>query len=386
MNKPANPASSPTGAGPRREASSGAIPEPLPHIGPMQPDVSQRERFGAEELAIVLSHYDLGTINRIRPFERGSRRAPKMRIRAASGEYLLKRRGAGHDDPYRVAFAHGLQLYLADCKYPVAALIGTRDDGNSLVQHKDRTYELFRFIDSEKPNLTVEGVNAAGAALGRMHRLLMRHEPQYDAPSGSYHGASSIDPRFAQAASAIAGAEPAGDHKEIEARCKLLQKLYHEASRKVESAGFSSWPVSLNHGDWHPGNLLHQKGRLAAVVDFDSARLEPRMADIANACLQFSIRMDKPDDPSTWPDGLDAERIRAMLAGYDSEAADAVSRGEIESLPWLMIEALIVEGVVPIAATGRFARIPGSVFLHMVERKVRWIRDRAARLIKFLRG
>ena len=352
----------------------------------MQTDPSRRERFSAEELAIVLSHYELGIITRIRSFERGSRRAPKMRIQSGSGEYLLKRRAAGHDDPYRVAFAHSLQLFLADCKYPVAALTGTRDDGNSLVQYNDRIYELFRFIDSEKPNTSVEGVNASGAALGRMHRLLARHEPQYDIPSGSYHAASSIDPRFAQLPAAVNAVEPEVDGAELARRCKFLQKAYHEASRRAESAGFAQWLLCINHGDWHPGNLLHQKGRLKAVVDFDSARLEPRMADIANACLQFSIRMDKPDDPSSWPDGLDAERIRAMLAGYDTEAAEPISRGEIESLPWLMIEALVVEGVVPIAATGRFARIPGSVFLHMVERKVRWIRERASKLIRFLRG
>jgi len=39
-----------------------------------------------------------------------------------------------------------------------------------------------------------------------------------------------------------------------------------------------------------------------------------------------------------------------------------------------------VETVVPIAATGSFARIAGSVFLAMVERKVRWISQRATTL------
>ena len=57
--------------------SSQPLPEPLPHVGPILDDRSQRERFDAVELATVLSHYDLGVIWQIRVFPRGSRRAPK---------------------------------------------------------------------------------------------------------------------------------------------------------------------------------------------------------------------------------------------------------------------------------------------------------------------
>ena len=37
-----------------------------------------RQRFAADELAIVLSHYDLGTIEKIQEYPRGSRKAPKL--------------------------------------------------------------------------------------------------------------------------------------------------------------------------------------------------------------------------------------------------------------------------------------------------------------------
>ena len=54
-----------------------------------------------------------------------------------------------------------------------------------------------------------------------------------------------------------------------------------------------------------------------------------------------------------------------------------LSRAELKILPYLMIEALIAECVIPIAATGRFARTPGFVFLEMVERKARWLEKNA---------
>ena len=69
-----------------------------------------RHRFDARELAVVLSHYDLGTIETIKSCPLGSRRAPKLRIVTSRGDFLLKRRASGRDDPYRVAFTHSLQL------------------------------------------------------------------------------------------------------------------------------------------------------------------------------------------------------------------------------------------------------------------------------------
>jgi len=84
-----------------------------------------RDCFAADELAIVLSHYDLGTIEAIQEFPRGSRRAPKLILRTDKGLYLLKRRAHGKDDPFKVAFCHSLQLYLAAKQFPLPHLIGT---------------------------------------------------------------------------------------------------------------------------------------------------------------------------------------------------------------------------------------------------------------------
>jgi hypothetical protein len=46
-----------------------------------------------------------------------------------------------------------------------------------------------------------------------------------------------------------------------------------------------------------------------------------------------------------------------------------------------MVEALIVESVIPIHKTGSFGRVRGSVFLKMVERKLNWLEPRMQRVI-----
>ena len=75
--------------------TSQPLPEPLPHIGPILDDRARPIRFDPHELAVVLSHYDIGVIEQIRAYSRGSPRAPKARVRTRRADYLLKRRAPG---------------------------------------------------------------------------------------------------------------------------------------------------------------------------------------------------------------------------------------------------------------------------------------------------
>src|SRR6267154_157338 len=92
----------------------------------------QREKFGAEELAIVLSHYDIGVVEDIKEFPRGSRKAPKLLVNTEQGKFLLKRRARGKDEAFKVAFSHALQLFLAAKQFPLPLLIGRKKDNNSM--------------------------------------------------------------------------------------------------------------------------------------------------------------------------------------------------------------------------------------------------------------
>jgi len=121
------------------------------------------------------------------------------------------------------------------------------------------------------------------------------------------------------------------------------------------------------------------------VLDFDSSRIEPRIVDVANACLQFSMAVDDSREPDSWPESLDVQAMRWVVRGYDETSGEPLTDVERAAIPWLIIEDLVVESVVPIAATGSFARIPGSSFLRMVERKVKWLRPRAASLSSVLK-
>ena len=351
------------------------------HLGPVVDESGRHQRFEAGELAIVLSHYDLGVIERIQHFRRGSRRAPKLRITTRRGEYLLKRRAAGRDDPFRVAFTHGLQLHLAQRGFPVARLIGTRGQNNSMLQHGGRTYELFEYVTGRRYDRSSAEAEQSGVTLGELHRLLTDHRSKYEAPAGTFHGLSEIDARLAKIPETVAAVDPECDQKALADTCAFLGAAYREAAERASAAGYRQWPPCILHGDWHPGNLIYRDKVVVSVLDFDSARLEPRMADLANAALQFSMKMGNAESPQTWPDGLSTRLVKNLLRGYNQAAPRPVTFEERRALPWLMIEALILESVAPIAAAGLFGQINGLTFLQMVERKVRWIGPKAEKII-----
>src|SRR5690606_30424623 len=97
------------------------------------PKAGARATSGGAALACVLSHFDIGIIDSIVEFPRGSRKAPKLLIVSDQGKFLLKRRARGKDDPFKVAFCHALQLYLASQQFPLPHLLGTKHDNNSML-------------------------------------------------------------------------------------------------------------------------------------------------------------------------------------------------------------------------------------------------------------
>lgn len=341
----------------------------------------RREKFGPEELPIVLSHYDIGVIDSITEFPRGSRKAPKLLIVSEQGKFLLKRRARGKDDPFKVAFCHALQLHLAAKQFPLPHLVGTKKENNSMLQWRGAVYELFEYIPGQSYPQTLEATFDGGRVLGLYHKLLENFKSDWQPPTGSYHMAPSVQTGLRAIPDILA--RSGQDVADLAPMLDFLLRSYQHAAEIVDALGLDKWPRQIVHADWHPGNMLYRDNHVVAVIDYDSARLLPRVVDIANGALQFSI-IGGDEDVTRWPDYLDESRFKRFLRGYDEVML--LSQAEIRALPWLMIEALTAEAVFPIAATGTFGRLEGLAFLQMVQRKVVWLQHSADRLIESAEG
>lgn len=346
-----------------------------------------RRTFAADELAIVMSHYDIGVIHKIREFPRGSRKAPKLLIKSERGPFLLKRRAVGKDAPEKVAFCHGIQLHLASRQFPLPHLIGTRNNNNSMLQLGGETYELFEYIQGTPYDQSLEVTQDAGKILALMHKLLLNYE--YDssaAVSSSYHNAKSVHNACRTIPTTLARRNPSQSGQQAQQHARLAQELltrYEDAVQRVEGLGMLDWPKQVVHSDWHPGNMLFRGQHVVAVIDYDTARVHQRVIDIANGALQFSI-LGGGEDPLSWPKGIDLARFKRFLMGYDSVPDAVLTQAELKAVPWLMIQALIAEAVIPVAKTGMFARIQGAVFLEMVRRKCVWMTEQTNTLVSML--
>lgn len=332
--------------------------------------------FDLGEAAVVLSHYDLGVLQAVREFRRGSRHSPKLLVKGEKGAFILKRRAHGRDDPVKVAFTHSIQRQLAKAGYPMPRLALTRSGNDSMLSVGGRMYELFEYISGQAYDQSLHATFEAGQALAMFHRILESDKPGWEPPGGSYHRSAHVPANLTFIPHRL------GDDS-LQQLAESLRDSYLRAGERADSAGLARWPRQITHGDWHPGNMLFRASKIVAVIDYDTARVQPRALDIANGALQFSItRQEGP--PEAWPAEPDEGRLKRFCRGYDSMAGTLISTDELAALAWLMIEALISEAALPIAATGRFGRLNAGLFLQMVERKVGWLQSHGERIAKLV--
>ena len=332
--------------------------------------------FSSEELAQVLSHYDIGVIHKVKPLSAGNMRAPKMVVVSEQGKFLLKRRPKGKDDLYRVAFSHSVQTLLAKRAFPVTALVTTSDENNTILQLDNHIYEFFRFVTGRRYDGTSEATVDAGRQLAKFHQYLAEFAGQsalLGGLRGNFHDSGLVRRHLRT----IGAEKPASEEKRLKRAVEVLMELYNRSAVRVNELGFDDWPQQVVHGDWHPGNMLFANHRIRAVLDFDSVKIAPKVTDLANGMLQFSIVGDRPN-PADWPAYLDQAKLVQFLDGY--RQVNQLDEIELGSLLDLMIETIIAEAVLPIAATGLFGNLSGADFPEMIRRKAEWLHKNRKKL------
>jgi Ser/Thr protein kinase RdoA (MazF antagonist) len=350
-----------------------------PRLRPLVDDETIAEEIEGQDLVIVLSRFDIGAIEKIMDYRKGSRRAAKLIVVTVKGKYLLKRRACGRDGRTQVDFAHAVQRRLAEHRFPVAGLIETID-GETLVEHEGRIYELFTFIRGKRFDKSNPAAAESGRVLAHFHDIL-REFPNEPEVKHSFHLSLSFVQKMEGALESLSKQESPEQLEGIEETISFLQSQYETAYKKVASVDFSSLPTSIVHSDWHPGNMLYKDGEIIAVIDFDSLRVSPRITDIANGALQFSMRMGEAEHIDAWPDSFRGHTIQSLVQSYDQFTKLPLMASERSIIPALMVEALTVECFLPILKSGTFGRIRGSSFLRMAERKLRWLEPREQRVI-----
>ncbi|MBG84434.1 MAG: hypothetical protein CMJ40_07815 [Phycisphaerae bacterium] len=334
--------------------------------------------FSSEEVSEILSRYDLGTITSVRGYQRGSSRAPKALIESDQGEYLLKRRAPGRDDPTRIKFEHTVHRELSKAGYPVAEIIASRRSQSTAIRGSHGIYELFRFVRSSRCHGTTTELLSCGAALSDFHGIL--NDFEYPMPyKAGFHGASRIERHMEKYSKALS--------RRSRRVCSEIIDCYTQAAESVDSLGWSKWSTTIVHGDWHPGNVLFgDQANVRVVLDFDNVRREPRIVDIASGILHFGryVTALHKGEGSTWPVELHEPSVKSFARGYASHATQSPVATELAALPALMVEAIALETIPSLLREGRFGEHPVNEFLPVVLHSLKNMLSNSGRLIATL--
>jgi homoserine kinase type II len=270
-----------------------------------------------EELAELVSAYDLGRLSAARGIEAGT----------VNTSYALTLGGARfflrlyEEQALAGAEAEAeLLRHLAAAGVPTPAPILGRD-GRAVRSVAGKPAALFPWIDGDMLCLravTPDAGRAVGAALARMHRA-------GPAPGGRLGGGRFGAADLAARCTRIAAS--------TDLAARPLAGSLRDAILAADRARTPALPSGLVHGDLFRDNVLwsdsHDTGpatspRIAALLDFESAHEGPFAYDLAVTILSWSFR-----------DTFDHAVGRSIVAGY----------GEVRTLEEVERAALHAEAI-----------------------------------------
>lgn len=217
-------------------------------------------------------------------------------VRTPHGRVLAKWSVAPERFP-RLAELARLMTWLDSEGLPVSAPMAALDgrlqvevDGVSLSLQREVAGEL---LDTASPHQ----VRAAGRVLARLHDALARYA---DADLERELATTSLS----LAAQVTGWLEDSASHVPPAARA-ILQRL-------IAGMPGDRLPRQLVHGDFRSANVLCAGADVAAVIDFEEARLDHRVSEVARSAVLLGTRFHQ------W--GPTPSEVRTtFLAGYASE-------------------------------------------------------------------
>ncbi len=262
----------------------------------------------ADPVAAALAAYDLGELKALRQCERGYVNENWV-VETARGRYLLKRRHPSLRCPDVIQAQHALLVRLHQAGFPVPALVPTVRGDTWLVQDGE-CYEVQAYIqgapyDPARPAHLL----AAATTLGRYHALAEGFAP----PAlhlGVLYSPALLRENLGRLARAWAASQDAP-------LARLVQRLdAHADDLARRFAEHGPLPHLVIHGDYYADNLLFDRDRIVGVVDWDKARWQPRVVELAEALIYFASPRPGPFQHLVYPGVLDQEPFARFLDAY----------------------------------------------------------------------
>jgi homoserine kinase type II len=187
----------------------------------------------------------------------------------------------------------------------------------------------------------------AALTLGQYHTLVRGFTQHAPCQSGPLYGPETL----AQNLDHLVRAWQLDGEPELAGRLSQLATQGHSLAERCDEHG--TLPPLVIHGDYYADNLLFNGDRIIGVVDYDKARWQPRVVELAEALIYFASPRPGQLKHLVYPGALQWEPCERFLDAYASVVT--VTADEAQALPdyihciWLQVslQRLLEQGPRP---------------------------------------
>ena len=266
---------------------------------------------------------------------RGGATNEHWRVEGEGRVRVLRRyhpRRASESLPYE----HELLRFLADRSWPVAAPIATAA-GETVAETDRGRWALFPFMRGEPPPSTELTLQRKGSVLALLHADLAEWPSPGQRPT--FGRVTDLDSAVAPEGFRSFEDFLAWYADEDAERAAVLAQTWQRNAADLAARGYAAQPAGAVYYECFGANVLFVDDTVTALLDFDMAHEDARVADIARS-LVVDCRSD-------------SARVRAWLAGYAAHARPRLDGDEAELIPPLMVASELWNTVVPLAMCAR---------------------------------
>jgi Ser/Thr protein kinase RdoA (MazF antagonist) len=302
-----------------------------------------------DQVREILAEYDLDlAANPQHPAVLG--RSGNLVVRTPAGKAMLKRYKSSVPES-AVIHEHSILTYLSQLDFPSPRLLCTRA-GETFVRRHGAIYAMFPFIEGNirYPHhfmVPAQGrrlVSEAGDLLATLNDSLEGFEPEGQNPNGFKSPSQGRWRDLSWYTDKFEACVAESPHLEMdEERARSLVSVLLERADWIRDTFYQldQWleaaapPRLIIHGDYRPGNLLFRRNAPTIVLDFELARLDWRITDLAKSLPAFAY---------TRGVGLNLDWMKCFLDAYQARHPLALDELQLVPSAWqfLTVRRLIV--------------------------------------------
>lgn len=261
------------------------------------------------EIKRVLNFYDLGQLRTTCRVEQGVINDNWI-VETVRGRYFLKRRHPDLKNAELIYAQHELIQHLRHSGFPAPAIIPNRR-GETLLILDGEFYEIQEFIEGKPYEQTNEAhFIAAATTLGFYHAYVQNFTSKALCNVDRLYCPIILTSNLSIISKALK--IRSGSHF-----ADFIQALAsHAMDLSSRLSSCKQLPSLVIHGDYHAGNLIFKNDDVVGVVDYDKARHQPRVVELAEALIYFASPKPGTMEHLAYSGFLEWDRFTSFLRHY----------------------------------------------------------------------